>query len=470
MHRDDLIPPSGLRDTASSGLVELEEKLGLAFVYSPVATVLAEPGGRVLCSNEAARRMGVEGDLASVVGGRAQLNALLVGEPPFTGRSTGRLPGGRVLSLSAARVPESLARGALLITLHELSNTLIDDEERAASQYGVALASVSAAVANEVNNPLAVILGRVELIRAVHTAESPNLDTQLSVVADHAERIAAVVRSLLTLGRASGLGRERIVVAPMVERVVEGVRRRVGQAEVVLSLMSQDAVLVGDREQLEQIVSAFLLCSPSVMQRRGRVELRVLVTAGFLRLELHDNVRASTRGLHDLARASFGATLEPVPGVGLSLLAAGWCVRQHGGRVLPPESTARGQTVVVELPVEEPRPRGRAAASLLIVAQGNELLNEVRSLLAGEAVELRAAATADHALREIELERPLAVLTAAQLAGRSGLLLRRQITRRWAELERKVAIIHDTPQSDIPGVVVLTRPLSREALVSFMVG
>ena len=83
------------------------------------------------------------------------------------------------------------------------------------------------------------------------------------------------------------------------------------------------------------------------------------------------------------------------------------------------------------------------AASLLIVAHGNELLNEVRSLLAGEAVELRAAATADHALREIELERPLAVLTAAQLAGRSGLLLRRQITRRWAELERKVAIIHD---------------------------
>jgi hypothetical protein len=62
------------------------------------------------------------------------------------------------------------------------------------------------------------------------------------------------------------------------------------------------------------------------------------------------------------------------------------------------------------------------------------------------------------------------VLTAAQLAGRSGLLLRRQITRRWADLERKIAIIHDTPQSDIPGVVVLTRPLSRDALVSFMVG
>jgi hypothetical protein len=49
-------------------------------------------------------------------------------------------------------------------------------------------------------------------------------------------------------------------------------------------------------------------------------------------------------------------------------------------------------------------------------------------------------------------------------------LLRRQITRRWADLERKIAIIHDTPQNDIPGVVVLTRPLSRDALVSFMVG
>ena len=469
MHRDDLIPLSGLRETASSGPVDLEEKLGLAFVYSPVAIVLADPVGRVLCSNEAARRMGVEGDLASLVGGQAKLNALLAGEPPITGRCTGRLLDGRMLSLSAARAPDAIASGALLITLYDVSQKVIDEEERAASQYGVALASVSAAVANEVNNPLAVILGRVELIRAVHTAESPNLDTQLSVVADHAERIAAVVRSLLTLGRASGLSRERIVVAPMVERVVEGVRRRVGQAEVVLSLMSQDAVLVGDREQLEQIVSAFLLCSPSVLQRRGRVELRVLVTDGFLRLELHDNARASTRGLQDLARARFGATLEPVPGVGLSLLAAGWCVRQHGGRVLPPESTARGQTVVVELPVEEPRPRARAGTSLLIVAQGNELLNEVRGLLVGEPVALRAAATAEHALREIELERPLAVLTAAQIAGRSGLMLRRQITRRWADLERKVAIIHDTPQSDIPGVVVLTRPLSRDDLVSFLV-
>jgi DNA-binding response OmpR family regulator len=83
---------------------------------------------------------------------------------------------------------------------------------------------------------------------------------------------------------------------------------------------------------------------------------------------------------------------------------------------------------------------------------------------------VRAAGSADHALREIELERPTAVITAAQLAGRSGLLLRRQITRRWADLERKIAIIHDTPQSDIPGVVVMTRPLSRDALVSLMVG
>ncbi|MCK6516045.1 hypothetical protein L6R46_13415 [Myxococcota bacterium] len=470
MHRDDLIPPSGLRETASSGRVGLEEQLGLAFVYSPDAIVLAEPGGRVLCANAAARRLGVEGELTSFVGGADRLAALFTAELPFTGRCTGRLADGRVLCLSAARAPESLAHEALLITLHDVSQKVVDDEEHAASQYGVALASVSAAVANEVNNPLAVILGRVELIRAVHTAESPTLDTQLSVVADHAERIAAVVRSLLTLGRASGLSRERIVVAPMVERVVEGVRRRVGQAEVSLNLLSHEAVVVGDREQLEQIVSAFLLCSPSVVLRRGRVELRVLVAEGVLRLELHDNTRASTRGLNDLARASFGGTLEPVPGVGLSLLAAGWCVRQHGGRVLPPESNARGQTVVVELPVEEPRPRARAAASLLIVAQGNELLNEVRGLLAGEPVELRAAATADHALREIELERPLAVLTAAQLAGRSGLLLRRQITRRWADLERKIAIIHDTPQSDIPGVVVLTRPLSRDALVSFMVG
>ncbi len=470
MRRDEHIPPSGLRETASGGHRSLEERLGLAFEYSPDAIVLAEPSGRVLCRNEAARRLGVEGDLAPLLGGADQLAALLVGEPPFTGRCTGRLASGRVLCLGAARAPESLAQDALLITLHDVSQKVIDDEEHAASQYGVALASVSAAVANEVNNPLAVILGRVELIRAVHTAGSPSLDTQLSVVADHAERIAAVVRSLLTLGRASGLSRERIVVAPMVERVVEGVRRRVGQAEVSLSLMSQDAVVVGDREQLEQIVSAFLLCSPSVVQRRGRVELRVLVADHVLRLELSDTTRASTRGLHDLARASFGGALEPVPGVGLSLLAAGWCVRQHGGRVLPPESTARGQTVVVELPVEAPRPRARALASLLIVAQGNELFNEVRGLLVGEPVELRAAASADHALREIELERPLAVITAAQLLGRSGLLLRRQITRRWADLEQKVAIIHDTPQSDIPGVVVLTRPLSREALVSFMAG
>ena len=356
------------------------------------------------------------------------------------------------------------------MTLHELSQALIDEEERAASQYGVALASVSAAVANEVNNPLAVILGRVELIRAVHTAESPALDGQLSVIADHAERIAAVVRSLLTLGRASGLGRERIIVAPMVERVVEGVRRRVGQAEVALSVVSQDAVVIGDREQLEQIVSAFLLCSPSVVQRRGRVELRVVAVSGALRLELHDITRASTRGLQDLARASFTSNLEPVPGVGLSLLAAAWCVRQHGGRVLPPESTARGQTLVVELPVAEPRPRDHAVPSLLVVAQGPELLNEVRALLAGEPVELRAAGSAEHALREIELDRPTAVLTAAQLAGRSGLLLRRQITRRWSDLEQKIAILHDAPQPDIPGVVVLTRPLSRDALVSFMVG
>ena len=188
MHRDDLIPPSGLREAASSGRADLEAQLGLAFVCSPDATVLAEPGGRVLCSNAAARRLGVEGELAPMVGGADRLASLLSGEPPFTGRCTGRLAAGRVLSLSAARAPESLGAGLLLITVHDVSQALLDEEECAVSQYGVALASVSAAVANEVNNPLAVILGRVELIRAVHTAESPTLDTQLSVVADHAER------------------------------------------------------------------------------------------------------------------------------------------------------------------------------------------------------------------------------------------------------------------------------------------
>ncbi|MCK6525690.1 HAMP domain-containing histidine kinase [Myxococcota bacterium] len=470
MRRDEEISAPGVPELASGVAKGLEEQLGLGFVCCPDAMALIEPGGRVLCSNDAARRVGVAGDLGVLVGGSARLAVLLSGEPPLVGRSTGRLPDGRVLSLSVARAPESLAAGALLVTIHELGQALSDEEERAASQYGVALASVSAAVANEVNNPLAVILGRVELIRAVHLAETPALDAQLSVVADHAERIASVVRSLLTLGRPSGLGRERIVVAPMVERVVESVRRRIGQADVSLGVVNPGAVVVGDREQLEQIVSAFLLCSPSVVQRRGRVELRVFVTEGALRLELHDNARATIRGMQELARSMANGALEPIPGVGLSLLAAAWCVRQHGGRVLPPEANTRGHTVIIELPVAEPRPAARASTSLLIVAPGTDLLNEVRGLINADGVELRTAGSADHALREIELERPDAVLTAAQVAGRSGLLLRRQITRRWSALERKVAIVHDNEQPDIPGVVVLTRPLSRDALLRFLSG
>jgi CheY-like chemotaxis protein len=138
--------------------------------------------------------------------------------------------------------------------------------------------------------------------------------------------------------------------------------------------------------------------------------------------------------------------------------------------VLPPEPNARGHTVVIDLPVAEPHPVARAAASLLIVAPGNELLNEARVLLTADAVALRAAGTADHALREIELDRPDAVLTAAQLADRSGLLLRRQIARRWAPLARKVAIVHDTEQPDVPGVIALTRPLSRDALLNLLSG
>ena len=253
----------------------------------------------------------------------------------------------------------------------DVSERKRQEEERAhlgeklqRSQKLEAIGQLTAGIAHNFNNLLAVVMGHIEVVR-LGIAE--DAQQALEVAYDAAERAAKLVGQLMLFGRRVEAAHAPVDVSRVVDEVVRMCRETFDRR---LTLRVEDAgpvpQVLGDAGQLNVVLLNLCINArdalESVHDREPRLVIRTSVVRSEARAYVVLTVEDNGPGIpaHRLDRIfePFFTTKEVGKGTGLGLATAYGIISQHNGRIEVESEPDVGTRFRIYLPTAEAREKG----------------------------------------------------------------------------------------------------------------
>ena len=319
------------------GVIILEGFVMRSYIYAPLKALLD--------ADEASRRGDTEREL--------------IGESLIQGDELGRLIGSRNATLRKLRQHENELREALA-QLEETAADLrrknrllatakrnIADQDRLAS-----LGMMTAAVAHELNTPLAVLQGSVEqLLEAEPDAGARQRLERMQRVT---ERLQSISASMLDYSRVRKHDTEPVLVRPLIDEAWRLVSLDAKADRTTFrNAVSETDRVVGNADRLGQLFLNLLRNALQATPEDGRIEVSSLLRGGELAIWIDDNGPGiPDEMLADVFEAFITTRLDS-RGTGLGLTVAEGIAHQHGGSIRASNRPEGGARLEVCLPTAD---------------------------------------------------------------------------------------------------------------------
>jgi PAS domain S-box-containing protein len=295
------------------------------------------------------------------------------------------------------------------------------EEQLRKSQKMTAITSLTAGIAHNFNNMLAVILPILEFA----TGLVPRQHQRLLHDATHAaQRAAELVEQLMTYaGHSTSSQRRKLCDVDELVRAAVGICRRAFDPHIQVKVKQSGAPLsiVCNAGQVEQVLVNLLLNARDAINEanveKGLITVRVRASSdsasvhqGFVCIDVSDN----GSGLSDQARAHlfepFFTTKGIGKGTGLGLATSYAIVRDHGGLLTCPSSSRRGTQFTLRLPLDPssavepvrlPEPKLDSGTRLLLVDDDDAVRTTLRSVLSAQGNVVYQADSGAEALEQL---------------------------------------------------------------------
>ncbi len=210
--------------------------------------------------------------------------------------------------------------------------------------------------AHELRTPLALMQAQLELFSAEHPAVLPETAEFLTLLREQTERLTQMTRTLLEMSNLQQVARnERIQLAPMIEEIFTDLAPLSDKRGVTLTAEG-DGIMTGSDALIYRLI--FNLTENAVKYNRQGGSVRASVTQEPEKLLLR--VSDTGCGIPEEYQRSIFQPFFRVDksrsreyggaGLGLSLV---WEIADlHGGSVWVEESSDKGTTIAVELPIQ----------------------------------------------------------------------------------------------------------------------
>lgn len=331
-----------------------------------------------------------------------------------------------------------------------------------------AMGSLLAGVAHELNNPLAIVMGRASLLEekcdgaaAVSTAE---LKADVLRIRDAAERCGRIVRTFLNMARARPSQRGEVGLNDLVNAAVEMLQYgyRSHGVELDSALGTELPTVNADGDQIGQIVMNLLVNAQQAFAGVPRPH-RVRVATGVesprpgreprVWLRVHDNGPGVDAALAAQIFEPFFTTKPEGAGTGLGLAVSRSIARAHGGDLileapgphggasfrlsLPVSGVAQIETAPGSLSVAEAAPSTR----ILVVDDETDLAELMRDMLESAGHEVATAESGAVALELLASARFDAIVSDLRMPDMDGAALFREISVRYPALARRLVFV-----------------------------
>ena len=303
--------------------------------------------------------------------------------------------------------------------------------QAAAGDRLASMGRLAAGVAHEINNPLAYVVGHLELLR--RAALEPPLGASVEQALEGAERVRAIVEDLRTLSRGDDENRGPVDLLDVVRsaaRVAAGpVRHR---ARIATDLVPVPMV-EGNNARLGQLVLNLLMNAaealPEGQPERNEIRIRVRPKdPAHVMLEVSDTGPGIAPDVIERIFDPFFTTKPMGAGTGLGLAICHGITTSIGGRIDVESTPGRGATFFVTLKVstqsEAPllaAPPTSAPRSCVLLIDDEVRLGQVMAQLLAPKhdvhVETRAATAIERLLAGEEFDVVFCDLTMPDMSG-----------------------------------------------------
>jgi two-component system, OmpR family, sensor kinase len=251
------------------------------------------------------------------------------------------------------RIPLEVPAGSEVGKLIQAFNETLERLEKLFTAQSRFLADVS----HELRTPLTSIRGNVDLIRRMGP-DSESLDAVQSEV----DRMIRLVGDLLLLSRAEAgtlpLSKSPVEIDTLLLEVFQqAIVLTQGKVQVSIGNLEQ-AVVIGDRDRLKQLLLNLVVNALQYTQSGGRVLLSLRVVDDFVHITISDNgpgipPEELPHIFDRFYRVEKSRSRSALGGSGLGLSIAQWIAQSHDGRIEVASEPGKGTTFSVWLPVKK---------------------------------------------------------------------------------------------------------------------
>jgi PAS domain S-box-containing protein len=400
------------------------------------------------------------------------LSGLLDGGFVGTGDTELQLRDGRRMAFSVVAIDA----GLLILVLRDVTQRLLLEAELQEARRLASVGRLAGALAHEINNPLAVLNGRLDLLLRQPELAPDRVAAQLAVLRDHCRRIAAIVMNLQTFARPQAPRPVELDLLTAMQRAVQLAGRRLERQAVRVEVERPGLRVAADPDQLDQVLVNLLTIAAEASQPGRAVHLLGGERPDAVRISVgHEGVPLPEDVLHGLRAPGLAPGRALDQGMGLPLAIAWTIVQGHGGWLTAENRQPQGATFHVFLRKDaEPAAFAAPAAlprrplHLLVVDDDQLLRHTVEWMLAEEGMRIDGAQSAEDALRLLQQNAYDAVLSDINLPGMDGEALVAAIQQRWPALVGRTILTSGLiyqPRLDNP---YLQKPFSRRQLLSLL--
>ncbi len=230
--------------------------------------------------------------------------------------------------------------------LEETTEQLIMSEKLAA------VGEITASVAHEINNPIAVIQGNLEVARGLLNEEADKVSTEFRLIDDQVYRISAIVSKLLQFAKPEEFSGATNVISPadVVRDCLVLTRHQIEAAGVsIVTHLDSDLQVRISRTELQQVLVNLILNGIQAMPQGGTLTIRVRNAQGNVAIDVQDTGHGIPA---DVLKRIFDPfyTTKQAEGTGLGLSISQKLVTRAGGTLGVQSKPGAGSVFLITLP------------------------------------------------------------------------------------------------------------------------
>jgi PAS domain S-box-containing protein len=255
----------------------------------------------------------------------------------------------------------------ILLIIHDLSERQRLEAEKEQMRHQLfqssklaSIGELSAGVAHEINNPLNGIINFAQLLKDDAVARTQEQRLMIDGIIEEGERIARIVRDLLTFARKDPHELTRVHLATTIDASMSLFGHQFVKDDIAVEIDVEDGLpsVMADGSRLRQVAINMISNAHHALREKEarskvfRVTARSVERAGrtYVRVIFYDNGVGIRREDIDKVFDPFFTTRRSTGGTGLGLSLSFGIVREYGGTITVESDVGSYTRFVVELP------------------------------------------------------------------------------------------------------------------------